>query len=68
MDTLKRRRKVLGWTQKDLAKYAGVSDTTVSRLERHQFSTGLLLSLAACSALEVYPSLTFGKIINAGGE
>jgi transcriptional regulator with XRE-family HTH domain len=62
IDALKRRRKFMGWTQKELAQKAGLSETTVSRLERHQFSTGYILSLAACAALEIYPQLTFGKL------
>lgn len=64
---IKRRRELMALTQAQLAKYSGVSQATISRLENHDYSISLihfitLIDKLSIDTMDVLPNDSMTKI------
>jgi transcriptional regulator with XRE-family HTH domain len=64
--TVRKFRNSRGWSQEDLAEFSGLHRTYISGIERGVRNPSLSIIVQIATALEVHPSLLFGKGMEDG--
>ncbi len=65
-EALKKRRKSVGWSARELAHHAGINHATVSRIEAGQRTPNAEIVGKLASALDVDPNHFFAREFRPG--